>query len=149
MNTVLDLHVSDVCYLQKNTRYMSTVPLSDMSGSHRLREEAGQIQMARITRGFLVTARLQREAAAAKVRAEQEAAAEKVRLESEAAAEKIRLESEAAAATVLQAGYRGYNARKAFETSRAARLKLEARTTRVQASGREVLFNTNPRSLIR
>lgn len=116
-------------------------------GSPRLRQDAGQIQMARITRGFLAKVRLQREEAAAKLRVEQEAAAAKVKLEREAAEAKIKLEREVAAATVLQAGYRGYNARKAFETSRAARRKLEARTTRVQASGRDILFNTNPGSL--
>lgn len=48
--------------------------------------------------------------------------------------ERKRRQRETSGATVLQAGWRGYNARKAFETSRAAKRSLEARrATTLQA----------------
>lgn len=60
-------------------------------------------------------------------RQKREAAQIKLSSVARAVIERERLEREACGATVLQASWRGYNARKALETSRAARRTLEGR----------------------
>lgn len=95
------------CYL---LYIITTVVLPfDMCGPLRRQHAAGQIEMARVVRGFLA---------------------------------RLRLKREAAAVTVVQAGYRGYNARKVLETSRAAQRQLEARTTTVQVSETVLCYST-------